>query len=100
MRKIFISRMPVLFLILLSGIFLSCTSEFTNPNDPYESEGVSTNANLSDLTVSDGALSPAFSKDTTTYTVDIDQQDIKTGSLYVDCDHCLFYFLVNISKEE
>ena len=36
----------------------------------------------------------------TTYTTDIDQQDIKTGSLYVDCDHCQFYFLVNISKKE
>ncbi|MDY6969889.1 MAG: cadherin-like beta sandwich domain-containing protein [Spirochaetota bacterium] len=71
MRNPLIIKTVLFFLVVFSGVFINCS-------DSGGGEDANENANLSDLTISNGDLSPAFSKDITAYTVEVENDVTST----------------------
>jgi hypothetical protein len=66
-------KIPIILkIIILSLIFTSCFDvNFNNPNDRYSDVYIRDNAKLSNIIISDGELSPAFTSDIMEYSVNL-----------------------------
>ncbi len=74
MRKHKDAGLIVFLAVVLSSILLSCKADYNSSYDPLSDDFINNNADLANLIVSEGTLTPEFDPGTVEYTVSLDHE--------------------------